>query len=244
MHRYHHLEGESRHVMLEQGTEPPGSGDENDEVGIYLCKQCDAPLYLSSSKFQSGCGWPSFDDEMPGAIDRKNDGDRTEIVCARCHGHLGHVFVGEHLTSKNVRHCVNSVSMTFMPAIVDGYERAFFGGGCFWGVEKEMKAFAHSTEVGYMGGHFVNPTYDDVCSGKTGHTEVVEVFFKPGEFEKVALGFLKVHKPDQAKDQYRSVIFYLTLEQKKIAERVANSIYIEPASYFYRAENYHQNYIS
>ena len=242
MHRYHHLEGMARQVMLEQGTEPPGSGDDHDEAGVFLCRQCDAPLYLSSHHFHSGCGWPSFDEEIPDAVERRPDGDRTEIICMRCHGHLGHVFEGENLTSKNVRHCVNAVSMRFVPAVQDSLECAYFGGGCFWGVQKAMKAFTETTEVGYMGGWAVDPTYDEVCSGNTGHTEVVKACFDPGAFEQVLRDFLEIDEPTSDKHQYRKVIFYLTEDQKVIADQLG--IEAEPASLFYRAEDYHQNYCS
>jgi peptide methionine sulfoxide reductase msrA/msrB len=258
-------------VILDKGTELPFSGEYvyNKAKGKYLCRQCGAPLYRSEDKFESSCGWPGFDDEIPGAVFRSPDADgvRTEITCAACGGHLGHVFTGEGHTDKNTRHCVNSVSMVFVPedgGVVTGTgrETAIFGGGCFWGVEYMMSGQPGVTSVqsGFMGGHLRQPSYRQVCTGTTGHAEVVKVEFDPGEvsYETLARLFFEIHDPTQEGgqgpdigDQYRSVIFYTTENQRETAEKLVKELKeagyrvvtrIERAHTFWPAEDYHQNY--
>ena len=263
---YNKLSPEEERVIIHKGTEPPFSGEYNDffEKGTYLCKRCSAPLFNSNDKFESSCGWPSFDDEIKGAIKKETDADgsRTEILCANCGGHLGHVFEGERLTDKNVRHCVNSVAMLFVSDKESELAKAHFAGGCFWGVEHlfEQKEGVVSAVSGYMGGTVDNPTYGDVLQGNTGHLEAVEVSYDPSKvnYEDLAQYFFEIHDPTQNDgqgpdigEQYLSAIFCSNEDEKNIAYKLievlnAKSYKIAtkvlPVSPFWKAEEYHQNY--
>lgn len=265
---YNDLSKAESNVINNKGTETPFTGKYTNYKGkgTYICKKCGAALYYSTDKFESDCGWPSFDSEIKGAIKRIPDPDglRTEIVCNNCGAHLGHVFIGEELTPKNVRYCVNSVSLDFVPAVVpDGrYGTAIFAGGCFWGVDYYMKQEPGVISVtsGYTGGHVKNPTYQQVCTGTTGHAEAVKIIYDPRKtsYEKLVRLFLDIHDPTQIGgqgpdigDQYRSVIFYMNDDQKKLAgsdigilkSRGYNVVTeLVKASEFYDAEQYHQDY--
>jgi len=269
MNRYHPLTDEEKRIIEGKHTEHPQSGAfyRFHGLGVYVCKKCDAPLYLSSSKFSklTECGWPSFEEEVKGAVLRVPDidGTRTEITCQRCQGHLGHVFTGEHFTHTNTRHCVNSLSLRFIPALdPNDFPKAIFAGGCFWGVELLMKKHPGVISVvsGYIGGQVMSPTYEEVSSGLTGHLEAVQITYsnKKTNFEMLLKNFFEIHDPFQEEgqgpdigEQYTSAVFYLTERQRKTSlklisllehqdKKVATKIL--PASTFYPAEEYHQNY--
>lgn len=262
------LSPEERRVIIERGTERPFTGQYymNKDKGRYLCRQCDAPLFRSDDKFDSGTGWPSFDDALQGSVRQipDPDGRRTEIVCASCGGHLGHLFVNEGFTDKNARYCVNSISLSFDPATVPSRstEKAVFAGGCFWGVEYHFKKVkgVRTTTVGYAGGSTEHPSYSQVCTGRTGHAEAIEVEFDPSmiSYEELAKLFFEIHDPTQfhrqgpdVGSQYRSVVFYQDEVQKRIVESLIGQLKVKgyrvvtelvPAGKFWAAEEYHQKY--
>jgi len=256
-----------REVVQDKGTERPFSGEYDDfgESGTYLCRLCGLALFHSSTKFHSGCGWPSFDEEIKGAVARETDADgrRTEILCSRCRAHLGHVFQGEGLTAKNIRHCVNSLSLDFVADLeVKDTEEAIFAAGCFWGVEYYFKKLPGvlKTVVGYSGGDKKNPAYREICDGDTGHYEAIRVVYDPAKVssEQVAKYFFEIHDPTQNDgqgpdrgEQYLSVAFYYDDAQKKILEKLIGELKglgyriatkVLPVSTFWPAELYHQDY--
>ena len=264
---YNKLTIEEEAIIIHKGTERPFSGEyyKHREKGAYVCKRCDAMLFTSEDKFDSSCGWPSFDDSIPETVKRQpdKDGIRTEIICNNCGGHLGHVFTGEKLTTKNTRYCVNSLSLNFIPfGKAQKLQNAYFAGGCFWGVEYffQNTKGVKSTRVGYMGGHKPSPTYKEVCSGTTGHTETLEVVYDPSftSFENLAKLFFETHDPTQFNrqgpdigQQYRSAIFYTDDQQKETAEKLINILKkkgynvvteLAKADKFWEAEEYHQLY--
>ncbi|MCU0277235.1 MAG: bifunctional methionine sulfoxide reductase B/A protein [Acidobacteria bacterium] len=260
------LTPEEERVIVQKGTERPFSGKYHDfkEKGTYSCKRCGALLYHSAAKFDSGCGWPSFDEEIPGAVKRHPDADgrRTEILCAACGAHLGHVFLGEGFTAKDTRHCVNSVSMNFIPADGRGTATALFASGCFWGTQYHLQRLRGvlTTTVGFSGGRTANPSYEEVCSGETSHAETVRVVYDPEQlsYEALAKLFFETHDFTQVDrqgpdigTQYRSEVFFLDEVQKQTAAKLIGILQakgykvatrLTQAGPFWPAEDYHQNY--
>lgn len=267
------LTPEEYYILREKGTEKPYSGKflMHKEKGNYTCKGCGALLFSSNSKFDSHCGWPSFDKEIEkGKINYTQDNShgmqRIEITCANCGGHLGHVF-NDGPTETGLRYCVNSVSLDFVPENdkSNKMEIATLGGGCFWCTEA-IYARVNGVEkvvAGYAGGKTENPTYKEICEGNTGHAEAVQIHYNPAIISYLELLniFFSTHDPTtlnkQGNDvgtQYRSVIFYHNEQQKKEAqeaiinltkEKIYNSkivTEISPYTTFYIAEDYHQDY--
>lgn len=244
-------------------TESPFSGtyDEFFEDGIYVCKKCNKPLFLSISKFNSGCGWPAFDYAIEDSTEKILESDgRTETQCKNCHTHLGHVFFGEKYTPSNTRYCINSKDLIF---IGSGNEAAF-ASGCYWGTQYWFdKKFGSSisTRVGYMGGNVKNPSYQEVCTGKTEHLECIYIKFdnKRIYYSDLVKLFFETHDPEQTNgqgidigSQYLSAIFYFNLAQKVIAEhfikilekkgmKIATKL-LEKSDFFPEKEDYHDKY--
>ncbi|HRG60211.1 MAG TPA: bifunctional methionine sulfoxide reductase B/A protein [Bacteroidia bacterium] len=266
------LNAEQYYVLREKGTERPFSGAllMNKKQGIYCCAACGNELFTDKMKFDSHCGWPSFDKEIEGGkinktIDKTLGMIRTEITCAKCNSHLGHIF-DDGPTETGLRYCVNSISMEFIPHLKsEVIQMITLGGGCFWCIEavfQKLKGIL-LVESGYSGGFIKNPAYREVCNGNTGHAEVVNITFDSNEItlHQILEVFFAVHDPTtlnrQGNDigtQYRSVIYYHNKEQQDIVEQViqrlndekvfAQPIVTEIKAFqnFYKAEAEHQNY--
>ncbi len=267
-------------VLREKSTERPFTGTllKNKADGTYHCAACDYPLFTSEAKFESNCGWPSFDGEIEGHVIKKDDNtlgmSRTEIMCARCGSHLGHLF-DDGPTSTGLRYCVNSLSLGFedekaaMEKIANApkLDTITVAGGCFWCMEAVFEELKGVTSVvsGYSGGKAKDASYYKVGDGNTGHAEAIQVVFAPAmislaEFFKV---FFTMHDPttldrqgaDQG-SQYRSAIFYRNEAQKQTADELIaaftkekvydNPIVTEVVKFnaFYKAEDYHQDYFA
>lgn len=255
-----------RWVIENKGTEKPFTGQycNTFSEGTYHCKKCDSELYFSKDKFSSHCGWPSFDDEIEGKVKRipDPDGSRTEIVCASCLAHLGHVFSGEGFTQKNTRHCVNSISLIFKPNIEQIQSKALFASGCFWGTEFHFAKLngVLRTQVGFAGGHTESPSYEQVCTGTTGHLECCEITYNPQvvSYRDLCKLFFETHdfsqEDGQGPDigpQYLSAVFTTESKEKSCVEELIAELKnkgmkvatrVLPMQQFWPAEDYHQKY--
>lgn len=256
-----------RSIVLEKATEKAFTGEYSEHFiyGTYLCRNCGISLFKSDNKFDSSCGWPSFDREISNRIEQLTDADgiRVEILCKRCSAHLGHIFHGEKYTTLNTRHCVNSASLDFVPfANIDDTEEVILAAGCFWGVEYYLDKLEGIllTEVGYCGGTTNYPSYKEVCKHNTGHLEAVRVIFDPTKItlSGVLKYFFEIHDPSQTDGQgqdigpqYLSAIFCYNEEQKGTAKQLINLLTekgyniattIRDASPFWLAETYHHDY--
>ena len=262
-------------VLRNKETEAPYTGKllYNKEHGVYKCAGCGAELFTDEMKFDSHCGWPSFDKEIEGGKIKKIEDNslgmhRTEIVCAKCGGHLGHLF-DDGPTATGMRYCVNSLSLNFEKTekVVkqQQYDTLTLGGGCYWCVEAiyEMLDGVKSVESGFSGGKVANPSYREVCMGTTGHAEVVQIVYdtKKTSLDEILKVFFTVHDPTTLNrqgadegEQYRSVIFYRNAAQKKTADEIINQLNkekvynqpvvtaVQPFKVFYKAEDDHQDY--
>ncbi len=271
------LTPEQYKVLRRSGTERPFTGKYNDhyEDGVYVCGACGTPLFSAETKYDHGTGWPSYtapveESHIEYREDRSHGMVRTEVRCAVCGSHLGHVFDdGPPPTRKHF--CINSAALDFKPASLAGEatkaqtQTATFAAGCFWRVEDNFRKVRGvvSTRVGYTGGQTKNPSYREVCSDSTGHAESIEIVFDPSvvSYEDLLDQFFSLHDPTQVNrqgpdvgTQYRSAVFYQGEAQKEAAlkaiERLNQSgkydrpiaTQVLPSTEFYEAEDYHQLY--
>jgi peptide methionine sulfoxide reductase msrA/msrB len=257
----------ARRIVCEKATEPPHTSvyDASTSLGTYLCRRCGLALFRRCSQFDSGCGWPSFDETVSSMVRSllDADGQRMEVLCHRCDAHLGHVFDGESFTIKNRRYCINSAAIDFVdaPAVSDS-EEAIVAGGCFWGVDYYLRQISGvlKVEVGYTGGVVFNPSYEQVCSGHTGHYEAVRVVYErlTTDYHTILKRFFEIHDPTQTTgqgpdlgQQYHSAIFYYNQAQHDEAESLIQQLKrkgydvatrLLQAQVFWKAEAYHQDY--
>ncbi|MBE3125160.1 MAG: bifunctional methionine sulfoxide reductase B/A protein [Acidobacteria bacterium] len=273
------LTPEQYDVMRKCGTEQPFAGKYNDfwEKGVYICAGCGTPLFLSDAKYEHGTGWPSFAAPVEEkSLEYRDDysllSKRIEVRCSVCGAHLGHIF-DDGPSPTFLHYCVNSAALDFKPEAqaktagreTAAIETATFAAGCFWGVEHKLGKVPGvvSTAVGYTGGKSVNPTYEEVCTDRTGHAEAVQVTFDPKRisYAELVRRFFEAHDPTQVDrqgpdhgTQYRSAIFFHGEAQREAARRVMDEVEksgqykkrlateLVPASAFYQAEEYHQKY--
>jgi peptide methionine sulfoxide reductase msrA/msrB len=257
----------ARRIVSEKATESPHTGVYNTTArqGTYLCRRCGLALFRGSSQFDSGCGWPSFDESVLSMVQSllDADGQRMEVRCHRCGAHLGHVFDGEYFTPKNRRYCINSASIDFVDeqSVLDS-EEAILAGGCFWGVDYYLRRIPGvlKVEAGYTGGMIPNPSYEQVCSGNTGHYEAVRVIYDTlkTDYHTILKRFFEIHDPTQKTGQgpdigqrYQSAVFYYNQGQCAEAELLIQQLKqkgydvatrVLKAQVFWPAEAYHQNY--
>ncbi len=265
------LSDQERHILIDKGTEPAFSWEyrNHKESWYYACRQCDTQLFASSSKFDSGCGRPSFDDAIPGTVlwTSDADGSRTEITCAHCGWHLWHVFIWEQSTAKNTRYCVNSVSLKFVPeANPDdqwSYQTIILGWWCFRCTEAVFQKVPGVIDLKswYTGGKRQYPSYEQITTWASGHVEVIKVVFDPVIVSLAELLniFLQTHDPTSVDkqwhdewSQYRSAIFTTSDEQATQVQQYLDHVsgqfesplvtQVKPLQAFWIAEDYHQNF--